>query len=208
MTVGIIFQNIDPAESSGEELSNIFQADNENDVNVSACLAPQTSRKRRRTFSAISPELPFYSKKLKLCERLLPVNAESRFSVPDNLKSVQRLYLAWMVSYFLKITDMPMWVGFNNLIYKDECPTQKVSYLTTINSSSTNISVVLHTMLEDQRVAEECSEEYMQITYDLAIAKIALQLQSTENPNFNNLFIYWFVSHHDGLLQGSRQIHR
>lgn len=191
-TVGIIFQNIDPDESNGEELSNIFQADNENDVNVSACSAPQTSRKRRRTFSAISPELPFYSKKLKLCERLLPVNAESRFSVPDNLKSVQHLYLAWMVSYFLKITDMPMWVGFNSLIYKDECPTQKVSYLTTINSSPTNISVVLHTMLEGQRVAEECGEEYQksQIMYDLAIAKIALQLQSTENPNFNNLFIH------------------
>lgn len=69
-----------------------------------------------------------------------------------------------------------MWVGFNSLIYKDECPTQKVSYLTTINLSPTNISVVLHTMLESQRVAEECGEEYMQITYDLAIAKIALQL--------------------------------
>lgn len=59
-----------------------------------------------------------------------------------------------------------------------------------INSSPTNISVVFHTMLEGQRVAEECGEEYMQITYDLAIAKIALQLQSTENPNFNNQFIH------------------
>lgn len=101
-TVGIIFQNIDPDESSGEELSNTFQADNENDVNVSACLATQTSRKRRRTFSAISPELPSYFKKLKLCETLLPVNADTRFSVSDNLKSVQRLYLAWMVSHFFK----------------------------------------------------------------------------------------------------------
>ncbi|GBP51852.1 hypothetical protein EVAR_88557_1 [Eumeta japonica] len=45
-------------------------------------------------------------------------------------------------------------------------------------------------MRQAQQMAEECSEDYMEVTYDLAIAKVALQLQSTEKPKYNNLFIH------------------
>ena len=40
-----------------------------------------------------------------------------------------------------------------------------------------------------QRVASECDEAYMVDHYDLAIAKPALQLQATEAPGYDNLFI-------------------
>jgi hypothetical protein len=76
------------------------------------------------------------------------------------------------------------------MIIKDTSPKQNISYLTTINSSPTNLSVVLETMKQAQKVAEECSEEYMEVKYDLGIAKVALQIQSTEKPKFDDLFIH------------------
>lgn len=51
-----------------------------------------------------------------------------------------------MVSHYLEIPKTPMWVGFNSLIYDDITPTQTVCYLTTINASSTNKSIVVETM--------------------------------------------------------------
>ncbi|CAH1645610.1 unnamed protein product [Spodoptera littoralis] len=76
------------------------------------------------------------------------------------------------------------------MIYEDNSVKQKISYLTTINASPTNTSVILETMRQAQQIADECSEDYMEVTYDLAIAKVALQLQSAEKPKYNNLFIH------------------
>lgn len=75
---------------------------------------------------------------------------------------------------------------------------QKVSYLTTINKSPTSNDVVAESMFQAQILAVECNEPYMQVTYDLAIAKIALQIQSMERENvhnFNNLFIHFGAFH-------------
>lgn len=83
-----------------------------------------------------------------------------------------------------------MWVGFNSKLVHDISSKQKVSYLTPINQSPTNIAVVYETMRQSQKVATECQETYIQVTYDLAIAKIAYQIQSTEAPTFDNLFIH------------------
>lgn len=83
-----------------------------------------------------------------------------------------------------------MWIGFNNKIMEDQSVKQKVSYLTPINESPTNVNVVYETMRQSQKIAKECTQEYIQVMYDLAIAKVAYQIQSTEKPKFNNLFIY------------------
>ncbi|KAK2169537.1 hypothetical protein LSH36_9g14013 [Paralvinella palmiformis] len=40
-----------------------------------------------------------------------------------------------------------------------------------------------------QRVAHECREEFIIIHYDLAIANPALQIQVSEDPTYNNVFI-------------------
>lgn len=95
-----------------------------------------------------------------------------------------------MFTHALQIPNSPMWVGFNNLIHLDESIKQRISYLTTINMSPTNNAVVQETMNQSLKVAQECSEQYMQVTYDLAIAKIAMQIQATDKPQFNDLFIH------------------
>lgn len=81
-----------------------------------------------------------------------------------------------------------MWVGFNHKITEDTSIKQKISYLTSINLSPTDRSVVYETTRQAQQIGLECEQNYMQVTYDLAIAKVAFEIQSTEKPHFNNIF--------------------
>ena len=43
--------------------------------------------------------------------------------------------------------------------------------------------------------SEECGETYAIVTYDLAIAKTALQVQAQESPIFDNIFICFGAFH-------------
>ena len=185
-TVGIIFQEVHSNSANVNEhamgsVSEIDQTEEE---------AGSSSRKRRRTFDIIEPDIKPYPKKPKLEETLLPLDDPMRSTVSVNLTSSKSINFSWMLSHFLEIPNTPMWVGFNNLIYDDTTSKQRVSYLTTVNLSPSNKAVVRHTMLKGLQVAEERNENYMQITYDLAIAKIALQIQCEEKPLFDKLFIH------------------
>ncbi|KYN03439.1 hypothetical protein ALC62_05715 [Cyphomyrmex costatus] len=112
-----------------------------------------------------------------------------------NLQSAQQIDFAWMLSHYLNVPGTPMWVGFNSLLYDDIFPKQIICYLTTINASPTNNDVVYETMLQSKKVARECGQDYIEVTYDLAIAKIALQIQSTEKGLFDILFIHLGAFH-------------
>ncbi|CAD6231327.1 GSCOCG00012217001-RA-CDS [Cotesia congregata] len=105
------------------------------------------------------------------------------------------LYFSWMFSLALRTDITPMWTGFNTLIFYDNSPVQKVSYLTPINLSPTNTSVVYETLLMSNKVAEECYVKYVHVTYDLQIAKVAFSIQSTEQPVFDNLFMHLGMFH-------------
>lgn len=132
-----------------------------------------------------------YNKKPKIVDTLLPLDSNCRISSENYDNSLlMKSNFVWMLSHALEIPKTPMWVGFQSLIQTDNSFKQKVSYLTTINLSPTNNAVVLETLNKSQNIAKECREEYMQVTYDLAIAKLALQIQSSESPKFDNLFIH------------------
>ena len=181
-TVGIIFQHIAP------NADNIMPETESNNENPNA--NNEISKKRRRTFDTIIHELEPYTKRPKVIETLLPLSHPQQLSKSQNLTSVQRLDKLWMLTHALQVENTPMWVGYNSLIYDDKSEKQKISYLTTINHSPTSTHVVFETMMQSLRVAEECEQLYMQVTYDLGIAKIAFQLQSTEKPKFDKLFIH------------------
>jgi hypothetical protein len=120
----------------------------------------------------------------------IPVQSSLYLCNVQDMKAWKYIDLTWSFSHFLKIPNIPARVGFNSMILKDTSPKRNISYLTTINSSPTNLSVVLETIKQAQKVVEESSEEYMEVTYDLGTAKIALQIQSTEKPKFDDLFIH------------------
>ena len=58
------------------------------------------------------------------------------------------------------------------------------------NLSPTDVKVVHETMIQAQKIANECGMKYMQVTYYLNIANIALRLQSQLKPKFDNIFIH------------------
>lgn len=181
-TVGIIYQNVDI------ETCDVRTRETE-------CTVYEPPVKRRRTFDAICPEIVTYTKAPKLVETLLPIDSELRRVHNSNYPFYEKLDGMWVLSHYFKIANTPMWVGFNSKIVIDNSIKQKVSYLTPINRSPTDISVVFETMRQSQKIAEELQQEYIQLTYDLAIAKVAYQIQSVERPQFNNLFIHLGAFH-------------
>ncbi|GFW32459.1 uncharacterized protein TNCV_676181 [Trichonephila clavipes] len=113
-----------------------------------------------------------------------------------------------MLSHAFRLVDTPMWTGFNSKIMIDDSPQQLISYLTPINESPTSNAVVLATMQQCMSVLQELSQEYMQVTYDLAIAKIALQIQATENNTFQKAFYsLGCFSYYDVIFQGDWESH-
>ena len=68
---------------------------------------------------------------------------------------------------------------------KLECKCLSKSGSSTENSHK----VALQSMKTAQRIAEESGNEEMSIAYDLAIAKLALQIQAGESARFNNVII-------------------
>jgi len=59
----------------------------------------------------------------------------------------------------------------------------------------TRLDVVLETLKKSQKVAEECGELYAIVTYDLAIAKPAMQIRDQEAPVYDNVFILFGAFH-------------
>ncbi|GFV11585.1 uncharacterized protein TNCV_975751 [Trichonephila clavipes] len=125
-----------------------------------------------------------------MLENLTPVENEPTLPANLPLIYIETIDLLYLLSHFLHVPNTPMGTGFNSKIIKDTSPKQKVSYLTHINFSQTNVAVVTHTMEQAQVVGKECNQTYVQVTYDLAIAKIAYKIQSTSKPQLNNLFIH------------------
>jgi hypothetical protein len=109
----------------------------------------------------------------------------------QTLNAARTLDFAWMLCLSAGVHDTPMWVGWSANLSQyriAELPMQKICYLPHINESPTSTAVVQETMKIAKQIAEECCQEYISITYDLAIAKIIFAIQG-EDPSYNNLFI-------------------
>ena len=91
-------------------------------------------------------------------------------------------------SFFPKRTLM--WVGWNSLQTPDKNDAPgNVLCLPQINLSPTSPAVVRETLKRAQQMASECNMSSISVTYDLAIAKIALEIQAEECPQYDNIFI-------------------
>jgi len=64
-----------------------------------------------------------------------------------------------------------------------------------INLPSTRLDVVAETLKKSQQVAQECHQDYAIVTYDLAVAKIAMQVQLDDVPLYDNVFVCFGAFH-------------
>jgi hypothetical protein len=58
-----------------------------------------------------------------------------------------------------------------------------------INLPPTRLDVVAQTMNLSKRIAEECEEQKAIVHYDLAIAKLALQIRFSKSPHYDDVFV-------------------
>ena len=58
-----------------------------------------------------------------------------------------------------------------------------------INEGPTSTVVVAAALNIAQRFASECAKQFISVTYDLAVAKIALKIPATQSPKYENLFV-------------------
>ncbi|KAJ8670310.1 hypothetical protein QAD02_001569 [Eretmocerus hayati] len=147
--------------------------------------------KRRRMYDHVTPELPIIRGKPKVVQTLLGLDHPFRAVNMVNVQRARQIDFTLILSHFRKIPNTPMFFGYNSLIHIDPSPKQKVFYLTTMNHSPTDASVVLETMIRTAKAADECNAPYIESTYDLGIAKVAFQLQSSQqlyNPDLKKSF--------------------
>ena len=60
-----------------------------------------------------------------------------------------------------------------------------------INQSLTSNAVAAEILARAQNVAEECGKKTISVTYDLPIAKKAMQIRSSEKRRYSN--VSWFI---------------
>lgn len=178
-TVGIVIQDI-PAE-------DVVLSESECDeYNV----ATEPRKRRRKTYIARDTDIAPYHKHPKMySETILELEDDRRKLDPDTILSANKIDFLWMTFLFSGIPKTPMWVGFNSLIVENKHPLQRISYLPQIEASPTRHDVVNETLQRTLRLKEECGQKYISVTYDLAIAKVALCIQSMESPKYDSIFI-------------------
>ena len=73
-------------------------------------------------------------------------------------------------------------MGYNSILSAEIREViQKIWSLPQINETPTSTAEVTETLKRAQRIASECEKELLSVTYDLATAKIALKIQTTES---------------------------
>ena len=142
-----------------------------------------------RKFEPSGLNIEPYRKKLKVKAVICAnVDGPKRKSVPNSYHIAKQKDLLWMFCLYLLPDTTPMWTGWNSLLEKDNT-TFLLSYLPQINMSPTSNSVVMETVKRSLKVMVETGKTSIAVTYDLAIVKIALQIQHAESPQFDNIFV-------------------
>ena len=171
--------------------------DNTNRVSEPSAHSATIKKCKKRGFEKVSSqeqeEIAPYTKKPKLSSfafSLTSFEEQSRFA------EAVELDLLWtMAKNLLVSAQVPMWIGFNSQRFTDRNPKQIVHYMNHIRYPPTRNDVVKEMMVRSQAVSKECEQQYMVVTYDLAVAKVARKIQSEESPLFDDMFIMFGSFH-------------
>ena len=183
-TYGICYQNVLPDDSSHSNQSVLELKESTSHIG------------RKRKISVVTQnlynteEVQPYWKKPKMSQ--FPYVKTIVFG-PESLHKYCDYDTLWMIA-FNKNDKIPMWTGWNTSKVKEE-NLQRVGYMKHIQLPPTRADVIRETLVRSQTVAAECGQEDALVTYDLAIAKIAKQIQCESTPQFDNVFIMFGSFH-------------
>ncbi|CAG4994332.1 unnamed protein product [Parnassius apollo] len=190
-TVGIIYQ----FRSENDDPDNMDNSDTSDSESLSAYVhegptEPLVRARKRRRFEAPSKEIRPFVKTPFTSMTFLPFQTitETIDACHSDKSIAIDKDLVWSRS-LSQIDSVPMWLGYNCKIGIDESKIQTVEYLSPINESPTSLAVVQETLNIAKEIAKNCNQQQIIATYDLAIAKLAMQIQHTKNPEFDEIFI-------------------
>lgn len=87
--------------------------------------------------------------------------------------------LLWIKS-LSRIDSVPMWLGYNCMRSSDHSEKQKIEYLLP--------AVVNDTLNMAKEIVKKCQQPEIIVKYDLAVAKMTMQIQEQEKPLYNEKF--------------------
>lgn len=145
----------------------------------------QTDKRRRTYVSNFDASVKAYSRQKKVA----PVLIGNAPGTPTSLQTSLHMETIWMFSYALGCNNTKRWNAWNAERTIDLNPMQKIGYLPNINMSPTSDSVVKKTLEVAQEVAKDCNQQFITVTYDLAIASKAYKIKEYLSPKFDNIFI-------------------
>ncbi|CAH2109149.1 unnamed protein product [Euphydryas editha] len=192
-TVGIIYQfTADRKRDESENMEmeteevNLFST---TDIVGSTGDCTSRPRKRRRFEGVLHNIQPYYKQPVQGMS-LLPVT-----SIKDAIHECKYMKdiavdkdLIWLI-LLSRFKSTPMWLAFNCKFSSDDSKIQTIEYLPSINASPTSDTVVHKTLEIASEIAKDCKQDNIIVTYDLAIAKIAMQIQEALKPKFDNIFV-------------------
>ena len=195
-TVGITYQKVDTQISCATiDVNGSATTDqNNNTSQTHGRKQPKekTRKRRRRAYESNDSDIAPYKKKPRMLKVAFLKSKDDRrkpYEIDTKVfESVWYADVSWMINVALT-KDTPMWAGWNAHRTSKREDTQKIWYLPQINASPTSCSVVQETMKKSQDIAKEAQRNSICVTYDLAIAKLAMQIQSEETPRFDYVFV-------------------
>lgn len=177
-TVGIVVQN-----SSNDR---IMQNNHESTKNNNSTTTTVGQRRRRQFINEINAGIHAYQRTNAQWPCLQPYPSAV---APPNLQSVINLDRIWMLEVGQNMGKAYRWFSWNSTRIVDQNPKNNIAYLPQINMSPTSDTVVKRTLEIALKVANDCNQEFIQVTYDLGIANKAYRIQMEQSPTFDRVFI-------------------
>ena len=216
-TVGIAYQDIMECTSDTGPIDQTEIEGIQETSTTSTVVQRSLGLKRRRLYQARGLELEPYRKRPKISDpSFLPNDHACRNLVPQSLHMANLKDILWILSLKL-IPNTPMWIGWNSFFHIPENRDKKQSvwYLPQINLSPTSYTVVAEalkrslqinlsptsytvvaeTLKRSLQIANESKRDSLCVTFDLAIAKMAIKIQQEESPTYDRLFINFGAFH-------------
>ena len=110
-----------------------------------------------------------------ISSKMIPFTDEGRLVIPKLYPKSRHDEVKWIIFFAFSKETQLMWVGCNGKKESDTFrKTQKIFYLPQMNQVLTSISVVAETLKRILKFADHFKKESVAVTYDLAIAKIAM----------------------------------
>ena len=199
-TVGIAFQRVPAAnvpmetedEDNAVDAEKVPEVEEPNNSERGASNSSTNKRKRRRRYEAANLDIePYYKKpKIKRFE-MVALDDPRRLYVPHSITTAKTKDTLWMVETAVNPTkSTPLWVGWNAKKGKPgNEPLDKIWYLPQINKSPTSTAVVKEVLERSKKMMQESGKPQITVTFDLAIAKMAMEIQREETPTYDDLFI-------------------